>query len=227
MNKILLLALLACAVLALPNQRPIIGVFTQSDEDDEPRIGSSATFQTYIAASYIKFIEMSGAQVVPILAYSNQTYIAELLPKLNGVLFPGGGVEFNINNRWTSNANYILQYAIQQNDKGNVFPVWGTCLGLQLLGFLTNNYVSPLSAVRGETAVLNTIKFPTSDRGTLFTDMPDRLITKVTSGNGIAYFNHHFAILRSTYDANTRLNSFWKVIGETTTTYNEKFVSVM
>ncbi len=51
---------------------------------------------------------MSGAQVVPILAYSNQSYIADLLPKLNGVLFPGGGVEFNISNRWTSNANYIL-----------------------------------------------------------------------------------------------------------------------
>lgn len=83
---------------------------------------------------------MSGAQVVPIFAYSEQSQIAVLLPKLNGVLFPGGGVEFNMNNRWTSNANYILQYAIKQNDAGNVFPVWGTCLGHQLLGYLTNNY---------------------------------------------------------------------------------------
>jgi hypothetical protein len=33
---------------------------------------------------------MSGAQVVPILAYSPQEQIAALLPKLNGVLFPGG-----------------------------------------------------------------------------------------------------------------------------------------
>ncbi len=65
-----------------------------------------------------------------------------------------------------------MQYAIQQNDKGNVFPIWGTCLGHQLLGFLTNDYVSPLSAVRGQTAVINTIKFPTTDRGTLYTDMP-------------------------------------------------------
>jgi hypothetical protein len=56
--------------------------------------------------------------------------------------------------------------------------------------------------------------------------MPDRLITKLTTGNGITYFNHHYAILRNTYDTNVRLNSFWKVIGETTTSYNEKFVSV-
>jgi gamma-glutamyl hydrolase len=37
-----------------------------------------------------------------------------------------------------------------QNDKGNVFPVWGTCLGLQLLAYLTGNYSgSVLSPVRG------------------------------------------------------------------------------
>jgi hypothetical protein len=33
---------------------------------------------------------MSGAQVVPIFSFSNQSEIAALLPKLNGVLFTGG-----------------------------------------------------------------------------------------------------------------------------------------
>ncbi len=56
---------------------------------------------------------MSGAQVVPIFAYSEQSVIAALLPKLNGVLFPGGDLDFDIKNRWTSNANFIFQYAIQ------------------------------------------------------------------------------------------------------------------
>lgn len=54
MLKVFLLALLVFASLALPNQRPIIGVYTQSDSDDEPKL--TATFQTYIAASYIKFV---------------------------------------------------------------------------------------------------------------------------------------------------------------------------
>jgi len=67
---------------------------------------------------------------------------------------------------------------------------------------------------------LNTIKFVSTDKGTLFTDMPERLITKLTTGQGIAYFNHHWAISRSTYDNNKKLNDFWKLIGETTTSYN-------
>jgi hypothetical protein len=71
--KLLLLCILILATFCLPNQRPIIGIYTQVNEDDPPRGDSNDIFQTFISASYIKFIEMSGAQVVPILAYSNQS----------------------------------------------------------------------------------------------------------------------------------------------------------
>lgn len=145
---------------------------------------------------------------------------------MNGVLFTGGDQEFDIKDRWISNANYILQYAIKQNDNGNVFPVWGTCLGHQLLAYLTNNYKYPLSAIRGQTAVINTIKFVSADKGTLFTDMSDSLLAKITTGQGIAYFNHKWGVTRDTYDNDKSLNTFWKLIGETTSSYNEKFVSV-
>lgn len=112
MIKFLLFAILFAAALSIPNQRPIIGVYTQVNEDDPPREGNDI-FQTFITASYIKFIEMSGAQVVPIFAYSNQSYFAQLLPKLNGVLFPGGDLEFDMKETWTANAMYIFQYAMQ------------------------------------------------------------------------------------------------------------------
>ena len=90
----------------------------------------SASNHSFIAASYVKYIQMSGAQVVPIFAYTkNASYFDNLLPKLNGVLFPGGAVSIDINNLWTKNADYILKYAISENKKGNMFAVWGTCLG--------------------------------------------------------------------------------------------------
>lgn len=113
MMKSLLISLLVLAVFALPNQRPIIGIYTQVNEDDLPRDNSEEIFQTFISASYIKFVEMSGAQVVPIFAYSTESEIAAQLPKLNGVLFPGGDLDFDLKNRWTSNANFIFKYAIK------------------------------------------------------------------------------------------------------------------
>jgi gamma-glutamyl-gamma-aminobutyrate hydrolase PuuD len=78
-----------------PNQFPIIGIYTQSDTSDEPPTPNHQTQSlkgsnySYIPASYVKYIQMSGAQVVPIFAYSNRDYFDELLPQINGVLFPG------------------------------------------------------------------------------------------------------------------------------------------
>lgn len=148
--KVLVLALICGFALALPPQTPIIGVYTQWDasveptSEDEQRIHLTAEpnedFKTYIAASYVKFLEMAGAQVVPIFSYSEPAVIQALLPKLNGVLFPGGGEPININNKWTSNANLILNYAINENKNNRTFPVWGTCLGMQLLSYLTSGF---------------------------------------------------------------------------------------
>jgi GMP synthase-like glutamine amidotransferase len=56
--------------------------------------------------------------------------------------YQGGDVDINITNIWTQNADYILKYGIEQNKKGNVFPIWGTCLGMQLLAYLTSGYDS-------------------------------------------------------------------------------------
>ena len=101
---------------------------------------------------------MSGAQVVPLFAYSDKSYFDKLLPQINGVLFPGGGISINISNKWTQNADYILKYAINSTKNGNPFPVWGTCLGWELLAYLTSGYdIKCLSSVSGEEEVVNTI----------------------------------------------------------------------
>ena len=106
---------------------------------------------------------MSGAQVVPILSFSSTDYLDSILSKVNGVLFTGGGMDFDIKTKWTKNADYILKYAIEQNKKGNPYPIWGTCLGFELLAYLTSGYDSKvLSPVRGESGVRNTLKFTAS-----------------------------------------------------------------
>lgn len=67
----------------LPPQNPVIGIYTQTLSN------TTTEKSSYIAASYVKFIEMSGAQVVPIYSFANTSDILTLLGKINGVLFPG------------------------------------------------------------------------------------------------------------------------------------------
>ena len=124
---------------------------------------------------------MSGAQVVPIFAFNSTTYLDDILSKVNGVLFTGGGIEFNMKNKWTQTADHILKYAIDQNKKGNPYPVWGTCLGFELLAWLTSGYDDKsLKTVRGEVGVRNTIKF--TDQSYLYDDLSSTLKYNLQNG---------------------------------------------
>jgi gamma-glutamyl hydrolase len=82
---VLLIYLTQAATLGetLPPQNPVIGIFTQTYSN------TSTSKSSYIAASYVKFIEMSGGQVVPIYSFAETTEVLALLKKINGVLFTG------------------------------------------------------------------------------------------------------------------------------------------
>ena len=203
-----------------PAQNPVIGVYTQTHTD------TATSKSSYIAASYVKFIEMSGAQVVPIYSFSDTTQVLALLKKINGVLFPGGGMQFSMSNQWTKNADAILKYAKQQNDQGNPFPVWGTCLGFQLLSYLTSNYNnSILTRVYGDEAIIHPINLLSESY--IFATLVSGQKDKLTKGNGIMYFNHNWAVTIETFNDNINLKNFWNLVGQSTTPQNQKFVSVM
>lgn len=169
---------------------------------------------------------MSGAQVVPIFAFSDTTYLDNILSKVNGVLFTGGGMEFNINNKWTKNADHILKYAIDQNKKGNPYPVWGTCLGFELLAYLTCGYDSKvLSPVRGESGVRNTIKI--QGHSYLYDDLSTELRYNLENGQGSTFFNHVWAVSTKYFQASEQLKAFWRVTSTSTSTFSEEFVSTL
>src|SRR5689334_9777236 len=73
-----------------PN-RPVIGIMTipsEYSDSDYP-----AEYWSYFAASYVKFLESGGAQVIPIPYDLPQENITYLLGQVNGVLFTGGDAD--------------------------------------------------------------------------------------------------------------------------------------
>lgn len=81
-------------------------------------------------AAYVQFMEGSGARVVPLLSTEDWPVTEAKLSKLDGVLFPGGG------NDYTEYARGIYDYAMKMNDAGHFYPLWGTCLGFEVLAEL-------------------------------------------------------------------------------------------
>ncbi len=124
-----------------------------------------------------------------------------------------------MNNQWTKNADAILKYAKQQNDNGNPFPVWGTCLGVQLLSFLTSNYNSSiLTRVHGDDAIIHPLNLISDSY--MFATLNSVQKDKLTKGNGIMYFNHNWAVSLDTYNTNLPLKGFWNLIATSTSPQN-------
>ena len=80
-------------------------------------------YGSYIAASYVHWLEGSGAKVVPLYESEGLEAMLKKVKKLNGVLFPGGGSNCRVF------AGQIYEAIKELNDQGQYYPIWGTCLG--------------------------------------------------------------------------------------------------
>jgi gamma-glutamyl hydrolase len=136
MQTWILLATVASALAAdAINNRPIVGILTQPLNTE---IGnSSKTNITYIAASYVKFVESAGARVVPIHFDASESEIKTLLKSINGVLLPGGGADIGNMTAFGKATKLVYDSVLEMNTAGDVFPLYGTCMGFQQLVLLT------------------------------------------------------------------------------------------
>lgn len=120
------------------NEAPIIGILSQ---EISYHLNSKwpGVYKSFIAASYVKFVEGGGARVIPIWIDKPKDYYVEIMSKINGVLLPGGATWFNQSHGYADAGEIIYQHAKDLYDAGDYFPIWGTCLGFELLTYLDAN----------------------------------------------------------------------------------------
>ncbi|RWR93013.1 Peptidase C26 [Cinnamomum micranthum f. kanehirae] len=82
--------------------RPVVGILTHPGDGASGRL-NNATNASYIAASYVKFVESAGARVIPLIYNEPKEILAEKLNLVNGVLLTGG---------WAETAFYMLAVAL-------------------------------------------------------------------------------------------------------------------
>lgn len=113
---------------------PIIGVLTEVLRDYKR---FTTERHLHIAASYVKWLEASGAQVMPVLLNQDDSYYERIFQQTNGLLFPGGD---NLLDPYKSTpmmvaAKKLYKLAVDANQHGDHYPIWGTCLGMYDFGF--------------------------------------------------------------------------------------------
>lgn len=56
---------------------------------------------------------------------------------------PGGATWFNQSNGYADAGRYIYNIAVDMNKRGEHMPIFGTCLGFELLAYITSENGDP------------------------------------------------------------------------------------
>jgi gamma-glutamyl hydrolase len=141
--------------------------------------------ESYLDKAYISWIEMSGANAV-VIPYNTESLLS-YLKTVQGIVWVGGAIE---NTKTHTTRQYeimiaafrtIFDYAIRENDRGNYFPLWGTCLGFDILAMMGENIQDGFfKRIQHATKFsLSPLKFEGASR--IRSYLPKKLMAKISS----------------------------------------------
>ncbi|CAL7945516.1 unnamed protein product [Xylocopa violacea] len=190
-----------------PNNRPIIGILTQETSIYLKKKLLPEKYSSYIAASYVKFIEGAGARVVPIWIGKDEAYYRDILNKINGVLWPGETALFNRSNGYADAGYTIYKIAKQMNKDGDYFPILGICMGFELLAHVVANRVESRRKCNSlsQTIPLNFTSGYRESR--LFNDISDDIVEILETKKVTANF-HQFCVTKDILEQTGTSNEF-------------------
>uniref|UniRef100_V9KMY2 folate gamma-glutamyl hydrolase n=1 Tax=Callorhinchus milii TaxID=7868 RepID=V9KMY2_CALMI len=201
------------------NQRPIIGVLTQKTYGEFNKFGKS-----YIAASYVKHLESAGARVVPISINLSEDECKKLFYSINGLLYPGGGVNI-MTSSYAKLAAIFYNLTIEANDHGTHFPVWGTCLGFEELTFTTSGEnLLTLTNTSNLTLPLTFTKESRDSR--MFKKFPKDLLQALAEEPLTANF-HKWSLSVKNFTSNAKLSNSYRILTTNTDSQGLQFISTM
>ena len=205
-----------------PNNRPIIAVLSQEITPGllPPRIKG----RSYIAASYVKYIESAGARVVPVTTTMTKEEIEDIFNSVNGVLYPGGDAPV-FHSKYYTNAEYFYNLALSANTKEDFFPVWGTCLGFEALASITAGK-PVLSSSNSVDISLSLNLTCVAKESRMLRDAPEDLINKL-SKDGLTYNYHSECVTPETFTTTKALSDTYKILSYNNDANGKTFISTI
>ncbi|KAL9160339.1 hypothetical protein ABFS82_08G192900 [Erythranthe guttata] len=202
---------------------PVIGILSHPGNGGS---GSSnkATKASYIAASYVKFVESAGARVIPLIYNEPLKVINEKLNLVNGVIFTGGtaksGVYFDV-------VKSIFKSVLRRNDAGEHFPLLAICLGFELITMIVSEKKNILETFDAKNHA-STLKIMGNIdvKETLFQSFPPDLLKKL-SKERLVMQNHRYGISPKKFVKNDKLRGFFNILTITEDRKKQLYVSTV
>lgn len=205
----------------LLKDNPIIGILSLPISQCSYTNGSSC-----IPSNYVHWLQAAGAQIVPIPYDSSEAAVRTLYSRINGVLFTGGGLDLALDSQYVKTAKLLFDLATSNpNDR---FPIWGTCMGFQLLHILAAWDTTVLCEYCYDSMNVSWPIYPTplAKGSRFFGALSADTIRTLTKENST--FNiHHDGIPLDVYTKYPKLGSFFNLLSTNVDRQGKAFASTV
>ncbi len=203
---VLLITLVSCD--QLHQSRPAIGIFSTPTPSHLASYG-----ETIIPGSYVKWLEQSGHRIVMLRYDIDPDDLSGVLSSLNGFILPGGwgkptlSPDTEEDKRQLAAMAQVYHYAMASNKAGAPFPLWGTCLGFEIMALLATGR-EVLTETNSQSSIdpLWTADTTTSR---MLGDLPDDVAVGALKHNVTANY-HHYGVLPADFEAHA--GGDWRVV---------------
>lgn len=212
------------------NNRPLVGILSQpgAGYNHETNLssdgGDDAT--SYIAASYVKFVESGGARAVPLLYDEPEASLRKKFSAVNGILIPGGGSSL-ADTPFYRASEKLFDWALEANDRGDHFPIYGVCMGFELLSiYATKNHsiLEPFEAENTPGPLLFVDEG--AKKHSMFEWVPLSVIEELHT-LPLAMQNHHWGLSPELWASTPELNNFYRVLTVSPDRNNKLYISTV
>ena len=207
--------------------RPVVGILALLNEGDYNVTGS-----TFLNAAYVKWVEMAGARVVPLIITQPWEVLQYQVEHLNGVLFTGGAKNF-------FNADGTLSFYAQTtcaifnlvkklNDQGTYYPIWGTCLGFQVMHLCVSPVRKTLQYMPdtpGHSALSVFTASASSSR--IFNFLSAPVIKFLMTSDNVTFVSHNSGVPAQAYETNTKLKEMYVSLSTMKTLHGVEYVGLI
>ncbi|KAL4475031.1 hypothetical protein ABPG74_001727 [Tetrahymena malaccensis] len=186
---------------------------------------------TMIPSSYVKFIKYTGARVLRIPYQASEAKLDYFLQNINGLLLTGGSQlvryeKTKIMSEYGRKVKYLLKKAIEINQNGNTFPVYGICNGFsQIICSMSTNdtNICDVLTYKHHKAERKKIKF-TQPLNQPFSSMKKQIIDTLQREN-LLLFYHSLYLEPKFFQQNSLLNAQFQISSLSSDYQDIQFIS--
>jgi gamma-glutamyl-gamma-aminobutyrate hydrolase PuuD len=152
------------------------------------------------------------------------------MSKINGLYFPSGGAFAGTQQEYYNCCKKFLQLAMKENDKGNHFPIWGGCMGMQQLMIIADGHDDLehlLQRFDSFNNLLSTLDFTEEGLRSRMMRNATKAEIKKLSTKECTLNNHKMGLTPTKFKRHKNIDKFYKIVSTSVDRKGRDYVSTI